>query len=324
MNKTTFESIVHDYITEKRVIGNQFVHEERTLRRIVKLQQKIDQGQPVLSKQLFKEWAEKTPWENDSNRAGRISTLRGLSAYMIRLQYEAVVIPMRFCPFSEYNYIPYIFSEKQLGKLLRVIDQYCGKTNWIYYHLEFPVVFRLLVGCGLRITETLAIEKTDYCAEDKTILLRKTKNKAERIIPIADSLASKINTYILETRGIQEFNDSDILFPNPEGKQYSSGTFYHFFRKMLWLAGIPHRGRGKGPRLHDLRHTYAVRVINRWVRENWNLTTCLPYLAIYMGHSGLKASERYLRLTTQMFPELLSKVNHYYSWVVPEVRSENQ
>ena len=322
MSETTFKSIVHEYIVEKRAVGNKFKKAEQTLNRIISLQNEIDNGEPILSKELLETWAQKTSWENDSNRSGRLSILRGLSNYMIRQGFQAVVIPKKYTAYSDYNYIPYIFTDKQLGNLLKAIDQYSEGGNWIYHQLEFPVVFRLLIGSGLRITETLAIQKNDYYSSERSILLKKTKNKKERIIPIAESLILRIDNYIEETEKLPDFVSSELLFPNPDGMQYSSGRFYYFFRKFLWQAGIPHRGRGYGPRLHDLRHTYAVRVINKWVLNGKNLTTCLPYLAIYMGHSGLKASEHYLRLTTQMFPELLAKVNHYYSWVIPEVESK--
>jgi len=322
MIKTIFTTIVHEYIEEKRAVGNKFKKAEQTLNRIISLQHEIDKGKPILSKELFKTWAQKTSWETDANRSQRISVLRGLSAYMIRQGFQAVVIPKKYTAYAEYNYIPYIFTDKQLGNLLHAIDQYSEKCTWIYHRFEFPVVFRLLIGAGLRITETLAIQKNDYESSTRSVHLKKTKNQKERIIPIAESLARRIENYIEETERLPSFVSSELLFPNPDGMQYSSGRFYYFFRKFLWQAGIPHRGRGYGPRLHDLRHTYAVRVINKWVLNGKNLTTCLPYLAIYMGHSGLKASEHYLRLTTQMFPELLSKVNHYYSWVIPEVERE--
>jgi integrase len=322
MSETTFKSIVHEYIEEKRTVGNKFKKAEQTLNRIMSLQNEIDNGKPILSKELLKTWAQKTSWESDTNRSIRISVLRGLSSYMIRQGYQAVVIPRKYAACAGYNYIPYIFTDKELGNLLKAIDQYSEECTWIYHRLGFPVVFRLLIGSGLRITETLAIKKSDYYLAEQSILLKKTKNQKERIIPIAESLAQRIDNYIKETEKLPTFYSSDLLFPNPVGEQYSSGRFYCFFRKFLWQAGIPHRGRGYGPRLHDLRHTYAVRLINKWVLNGKNLTTCLPYLAIYMGHSGLKASEHYLRLTTQMFPELLSKVNHYYSWVIPEVDRE--
>jgi integrase/recombinase XerD len=244
MNKLAFVSIVQDYIAEKQAIGNIFIHETRGLKRIINLQQEVDQGRPVLSKELFKRWAEKTPWENTNNRTGRISLLRGLSDYMIRQQYDAVFIPKKFCPSAEYNYTPYIFSDRQLKGFLITLDQYCSTSEWIYFQLEFPIVFRLLIGCGLRISETLAIEKEDYDQDRKTILLKKTKNRRERIIPIADSLAARIDDYILKNERLRVFGDSPLLFPNPEGNQYSSGRCYHFFRRILWLTGIPHQGRG--------------------------------------------------------------------------------
>ncbi len=74
--------------------------------------------------------------------------------------------------------------------------------------------------------------------------------------------------------------------------------------------------------MRDLRHTYAVRVLNRWVQAGNNLTTALPYLAIYMGHEGMKASEHYLRLTTTMFPELVQAVENTYGWIIPEAYHE--
>jgi integrase/recombinase XerD len=73
---------------------------------------------------------------------------------------------------------------------------------------------------------------------------------------------------------------------------------------------------------HDLRHTYAVRVLNKWVRDGKNLTTALPYLAIYMGHEGLKACQHYLRLTAVMFPELIRTVEKEYGWIIPEAYHE--
>ena len=71
-----------------------------------------------------------------------------------------------------------------------------------------------------------------------------------------------------------------------------------------------------------MRHTYAVRVLNKWVREGKNLTTALPYLSAYMGHVGLKATQHYLRLTAEMFPELMKTAEEAYGWVIPEAYHE--
>ena len=135
---------------------------------------------------------------------------------------------------------------------------------------------------------------------------------------MAASLVEKLRPYRAKSQLFRRFDSFHWFFPNKQGVPYRSDTAYRLFRKALSVAGISHGGKGKGPCLHDLRHTYAVRVLNRWVQEGKSLTTALPYLAIYMGHEGLKASQHYLRLTATMFPELIRTVENKYGWVIPE------
>jgi integrase/recombinase XerD len=316
--EVTFATVVANYIEEKRATGYRFAKEAQVLRRIVELQNQTDDGHPCLSQELASRWIEKTPWENETNRSSRISILRGLSLFMARMGYEAVAVPRRLAPLADYAYTPHIFSEQQLGAVLRTVDRLCEKGISSHSDLIFPLVFRILIGCGTRITETLRIEKKDVDAENGTLLLLNTKNGKERLIPMAGSLAQRCRLYARDSRLVRGFGSSRWFFPSAQGAAYDAGTLYAFFRKALRLAGISHGGRGRGPRLHDLRHTFAVRVLNRWVREGRDLTTALPHLAIYMGHEGLKASQHYLRLTATMFPHLVSSVEKEFGWVIPE------
>ena len=139
---------------------------------------------------------------------------------------------------------------------------------------------------------------------------------------MAASLVVKCRLYRTKCQVFRKLESSPWFFPNKHGVPYSADRAYRHFRKALSVAGISHGGKGKGPRVHDLRHTYAVRVLNRWVQEGKNLTTALPYLAIYMGHEGLKASQHYLRLTATMFPELIRTVEKEYGWIIPEAYHE--
>jgi len=318
----TFAQIVGDYIQEKRVIGYHFGKASQTLHQIVDIQEEIDHGTPRLSRDLLDRWIEKTPWENETNRSKRISVLRGLGTYMARMGYDAVIVPQRLAIVKDYAYVPYIFSDRELGTLLGNVDQLCAIGISPHSDLIFPLVFRILIGCGSRITETLQIEKTDVDVEKGTLLLRNTKNRKERIIPMAESLAQRCRDYVCNNQSILSFNSSRWFFPNKQSMPYNSGTAYGLYRKALRLSNISHGGRGKGPRLHDLRHTFAVRVLNKWVRDGKNLTTALPYLAIYMGHEGLKACQHYLRLTAVMFPELIRTVEKEYGWIIPEAYHE--
>ena len=317
-NEKTFTHIVDDYIKEKRAIGYNFEKGAQTLRRIIHLQNDVDHDFPILSEELADRWTEKTAWENETNRSHRISVLRGLGVYMKRMGYNAIVIPRRLAPYRDYPYTPYIFSKQELGLVLRAIDHLCENGISRHSDLIFLIVFRILIGCGTRITETLHIEKNDIDLENETLILRHTKDAKERIIPMAASLVKRCSSYQTKYQVFRDLDSTPWFFPNRHGLPYSSGTAYKLFRRALSVAGISHGGKGKGPRLHDLRHTYAVRVLNKWVRAGKNLTTALPYLAIYMGHEGLKASQHYLRLTATMFPELLQTVEKEYGWIIPE------
>jgi len=317
-----FASIVDDYIKEKRAMGCGFEKSAQILQRIVCLHNYVDHGLPLLSVQLVNQWAEKTAWENETNRSNRISVLRGLGIYMARMGYESHIVPQRFAPQRDYTYTPYIFSERELGLILGAIDRLCENGISSHSDLIFPVVFRILIGCGTRISETLHIEKNDVDLKNGTLFLQHTKDVKERIIPMAASLVEKCRLYIAKCQVFRRFSSSPWFFPNEHGVPYSSKTAYAVFRKALSIARISHGGKGKGPRLHDLRHTYAVRILNRWVMEGKGLTTALPYLAIYMGHEGLKASQHYLRLTATMFPDLIRTVETKFGWVIPEAHHE--
>lgn len=316
-DKKPFAQVVEDYIQEKKAIGYQFETGIRILKRIVVLQQEIDRGSPCLSAELVERWIARTPWENEANRSHRVSALRGLGEYMARIGYPAIVVPRRFSPVKDYSYVPYIFTKQELGLILGTVDQICSSGITRHSDRIYPLVFRILIGCGTRITETLHIEKQDVDLEQGTLLLHKTKNQKERIIPMAESLRKRCRDYVAMTQSLRGFNSARWFFPNATGVPYSSKSLYSVFRRILRLAGISHGGRGKGPRLHDLRHTFAVRVLNKWVREGRHLTTALPYLSLYMGHAGLKASQHYLRLTTQMYPDLIKTVEEKYGWVIP-------
>jgi integrase/recombinase XerD len=79
-------------------------------------------------------------------------------------------------------------------------------------------------------------------------------------VPIAPSLIERLRRY---TKAVHFTPADSLFFPNPLGGVYSISTFYHIFRRVLYESGISHGGRGKGPRLHDLRHTFAVHCLER-------------------------------------------------------------
>jgi integrase/recombinase XerD len=140
-------------------------------------------------------------------------------------------------------------------------------------HLVFPAIYRLLYGCGLRISETLALKQKDMDLKQGIITIRGSKFNKDRLIPMSPSLTRYLETYSLK---IHQFSIAeDIFFMKKDKTAYAYDTVYKHFRKMLRQSGISHGGKGRGPRLHDLRHTFAVHSLNQMVRQGNGSLLCL-------------------------------------------------
>jgi integrase/recombinase XerD len=125
---------------------------------------------------------------------------------------------------------------------------------------------------------------------------------------------NRLKTY---AAGFGNRSDDAIFFPSPDEGPYKLRTLYGLFRKLLLQCGIAHGGRGKGPRVHDLRHAFAVHTLLRWYREGADLNARLPLPATYLGHQHLSGTQRYLHLTAELFPEVTARVDAAFGDVIP-------
>ncbi len=108
------------------------------------------------------------------------------------------------------------------------------------------------------------------------------------------------------------FQPNDYIFSNNFGNPISIDRVYEYFREILWKAGIHHGGKGSGPRVHSFRHTFCVHKLKEWVLEKKDITALFPYLCAYMGHSDTRCTEYYLRLTADLYPDILEKSEKYF------------
>lgn len=107
-------------------------------------------------------------------------------------------------------------------------------------------------------------------------------------------------------------------YPTRKGEQYNSTPVYCQFRKFMKLAGIL-RDCGTTPRVHDIRHTFAVHALEKMVLENRDIYCSLPILSTFLGHRGIESTEKYLRLTTEAYDSVLVTMEDFYQDIFPEV-----
>jgi integrase len=173
----------------------------------------------------------------------------------------------------------------------------------------------------MRVSEATSLLIRHVDLNQGIITVWRSKNDISRFLPIKPSLLKLIAEHIDKMYVVPQ-NDG-FLFPTRERQQYSTRTIYAAFREVLWRSGISHGGRGKGPRLHDIRHTFAVHSLQKLIKEGYDTYLLLPILSTYLGHTNIHATEKYLRLTPEMYPDMLEKVRKTCGRMMPEVDYEN-
>ena len=129
--------------------------------------------------------------------------------------------------------------------------------------------------------------------------------------------ASVTDACIAYSKNILWQRDNDFFFMAPDRTMISPNTIYQRFRRYLEVAGISHGGKNHGPRLHDLRHTFSVHVLQKWIKNGNDLMALLPILSTYLGHKSLGATSDYLRLTAEVYPDVIKTVEKTCSTVIP-------
>jgi integrase len=181
-------------------------------------------------------------------------------------------------------------------------------------YLVFPLLIRVLCFCGLRISEALNLKVKDVDVENNFFILRETKNCQDRMIPLDDNLKHRFGLYKEQMNFV---TDEDYFFPAPDGYRYSVSVIESTFRNAMFTAGIPYRGKNKGPRLHDLRHTFCVHSMQKLTQGGKEAYAALPILMTYLGHKSIGATSRYIHLSPESYPALLKQTEALFGDLIP-------
>jgi integrase/recombinase XerD len=316
-SNTEFQSVLaplmERFLQEKRAYGYAYHEPFRILHRLDDFL--VQQGLETLElpRGLARNWLAKKPHESASTQQQRITIVRQFSKFLLIVGCPAYV-PDATLAARKSIFVPRMLTEEEVRKFFRAVDTLEPTARSPLRHLIMPEVFRLLYGCGFRVREVLNLRIRDVDLNQGIITVRQGKFRKDRLVPPALSLVNRLRKYA----GHFDSRPPDaIFFPGPNGCPFALRTVYTLFREMLLQCGIPHAGRGKGPRIHDYRHLFAVHTLRRWYRDGENLEAKLPLLATYLGHQHLSGTQHYLHLTAEIFPEITARVEAAFGEVIP-------
>jgi len=318
--KSIYGMHIKQFIEMKRVLGFKYQTGAIILNQIDTLASERMEISSGITKEFAGVWGEKKPNESDSYQYTRISFLVQFSSYLCDLGIQSYI--PKLPPFPQSTFIPYIYSQKEIEALFKASDELkLSNVQMDSCIFCMPALIRLLYCTGLRIGEALAMKMEDVNLDESYLRVRDSKNGKQRIIPISDSLTSVCREYVKYRNQLPLGKRiSGYFFIKLDGSKCGTSVRV-WFRKCLNKAAIPYIGRWQGPRIHDLRHTFAVTSLSNMAEAGIDLYASLPILSSYLGHQSLKATDHYVRLTANMFPELIKDVDMVCLDVFPKFRN---
>jgi len=274
-----------------------------------------------ITKQQVEQWRATRINDALSTICIKYSILSQFCRYMCKVGYDCYIPRSPVNP-PRNNFKPHIYSNLEMSDIFQACDHmrlYGRNMSSILFVI--PIIIRLLYATGLRVSEALALKNKDVDFNRRCLLIRKSKNGEQRIVPMSGSLEEVLKQYLhyRDRMPILRIKDANgYFFVSPTGTNCLQGSIYTWFRKALAISGIPHIGDHQGPRVHDLRHTFAVHALVQMAKSGLDLYYSLPLISTFLGHKSLGATDHYVRLTAEMYPDLLKDERGICAYVFPK------
>lgn len=308
--------IVKKYIAYRKSFGGSMKEEEKCLMSLCRFMGKsagiTDISPQKIKKFLYTKKKITKSWLN------KHSILKGFYCYLNSRGYcRSVPLPPRGKKVAT-NFIPYIYTRDELRKIfkLALIYKKEGEQKGHRGHL-FPYMIRVffvfLYSTGMRLSEALSLKMENINLQQKVVLVKESKFHKSRIVPFNSQLAFVLKKYFRWKREHGFSEESNMyIFSTLYGRPLSPTRLLQIFRRVCDMTNIKrHDNSIYQPRIHDLRHSFAVHCLTNWYRNNMDTQLLLPVLSTYLGHEGIAGTARYLTMTEELLKEANYRFEKY-------------
>lgn len=319
--KSNFKEDIKKFLNLKHSTGYKYTTSQILIEQFDNFCYSNYKEKDILDEEIALSWVKSKKDESASSIQNRIVVVREFAKYLISLNKPAYVIPTTYIP-KKNKYKPYIYSNNELEKIFNVIDNQKFKCTYKTSYIVFPVLFRIFYGCGLRISEALNLKVKDVDLENGIIAVFESKNNNDRLVPISDKLKAIMLEYT-DKMHQNSYNTDYFFYLKNKATPIIKSTLRFAFARIMKSAQIE-KNKIVNPRIHDFRHTFAVNCLKKFIKEDKDLTVYLPVLKTYMGHSKFISTEYYLKLTNDMYSDILDKVNSYTKGAIPRIGGNDE
>jgi integrase/recombinase XerD len=297
--RSAWGEAIERFITTRRTLGHKFVTEEGYLRAWDAF---LHRRKPMtMDRTVFDQWAKSLRHLQPKTQANQLYSVRSFLAYYAR-EHPTCFVPDSACfPKPPPPRLPRLVSAEEMSRLLATATQLWNRRSNPLRSQTIQMGLTILFCCGLRAGELLRLQLQDYEAADQLLRIRDTKFNKSRLVPLSPSVAQALEHYMEHRRrcGVPAEPESVLLWSGRRSGSkavYTLPCFAEIWKRLCMSVGVIDE-RGRPPRIHDLRHSFAVAALQRWYEQDENVQARLPHLSTYLGHVGPAASHYYLHLT---------------------------
>jgi integrase len=266
----------------------------------------------TLTPEIFAAWIRSFDHVSPTVKRTRMRLVRNFCLYLRRTSRDCFVPDPSSFPAPHVPRRPHIFSHEQIVQLLRVASQLPARSTSRLRAPVFRLAIVLLYTLGLRRGEVVRLVMSDYDPVEQTLLVRASKFHKSRLVALSRTAADELERYLHARRRWSHHADAPLLISNYHGPHaYSGASFGLAMRRLFRLADV-RMPDGRFPRVHDLRHTFAVHALLRWYRDGVDVQAKLPALATAMGHVSVASTAYYLSLLEPVAAAASARFDRYW------------
>ena len=296
-----------EYVTARRSLGTRLEEPAQTLLQFVNFLAR--KRSRFITIRLALEWSQKSKNVQRATWARKLSMVRQFARWMSAIDPRHQVPPRRLLNVRHRRSKPHIYSDQEIARLMTEAARL--KSSKGMKALTLETLIGLLAATGLRPGEAAALEISDVELEAKVLIIRASKFGKSRQVPIHPSTVAALKRYAQERDQIFRNPGTSFFFVTDKGTALDLGTVRMWLCKISWACGLRNKPEGKrcgrGPRLQDLRHTFATKRLVEWYKAGCNGAVQMPKLSTYLGHSSVECTYWYI----EAVPELLNLATEF-------------
>lgn len=303
----TLREALPEYLRLRRSLGFKLEDAGLLLPRFVAFLE--ERGATHITTALALAWAQQPASVQPAEWTRRLSCVRGFARYRSATDARTEVPPTGLLPHRSTRATPYLYSDEEVQRLLD--GALALPTTWHSTPLRpwvFHCLFGLFATTGLRLSEALNLQVTDVNLAEAVLTIRGAKLGKTRLVPLHDSTARVLADYLHRRQAFFARPISPYVFVSRTGNRLDQAHVHRTFYALSRAIGLREPHASHGPRLHDLRHRFAVRVLTRWYQAGEDAARLLPVLSAYLGHVRVQDTYWYLSAWPELMTQAMSRL----------------